>query len=887
MPPLYKLKFTLRSLALLGLLLSLSTGLYAQQTEALQLQQQIEKKLAPHLHQTTTNNPAVSLPTALRVQVKNKADFYTWLQQQQLDLAVQEIAGQERTFLVSGLTTKQLSLLLAAPAVLYVDKPNRKATEELELKDTDFVANNIYAAQGRYPNLTGEGMGVSVKENPFNPGDLDLKGRILSPEKFGSSYSAHATTMATIIAGAGNSSPAGKGVTWKSKIAFSDFAALYPDNSNALLSQGITVQNHSYGVGIENYYGLESQAYDRQSYQHPQVLHVFSSGNSGNGAETTGKYAGVPGFANLTGQFKTSKNTLSVGALEPDGHVGVRSSKGPAYDGRIKPELVAHGTGGTSEAAAVVSGIALLVQQAYKKEQGSLPPASLVKAAMLNSAEDVGRPGPDFESGFGNADAVGAIRSIAEQRFVIGSVAQGESKSYQLQVPAGTYLLKATIVWHDPEAEPNAAHALINDLDLTLHHSATGHTWQPWVLRTFPHQDSLRLPAKRGVDRINNVEQITVSTPTAGSYTLTVTGHQVTAGLQEFSLVFAYERSAEWLYPTAGATLVAGQPNRISWKSTSPSGTGRLEYRLADSDQWQTITDNLDLSDKSYTWQPPATAALAQLRIMNGSTLLLSDEFILAQQLQLLVGFNCEEKVMVHWRKQPNVAHYQLSIMGATHLEPFLTTADTLALLDKTALQYGIIAIAPLVQGIRAQNSRSIPIDNTASGCYITSFLPRQLVMETVELDLEISTLYQVASLTLERLQNNEFKPVTTLSPVTQFRHLLTDYSPDNGRNVYRAKVMTTDGKSFYSQQEEVIYAREDFMQVYPNPVVAGRPFFVAVGNDSAQIQLYDQMGRLVLETTGMGVLKEVQTHGLPGGLYIIRLRTEAGIRLSGKILLL
>lgn len=886
MPPLYKLKYRLWPLAFMGLLLSLSPVLAAQQTGELKLKQQAEKKLAPHLQHSTTTDPAASLTTALRVQVRDKRDFYTWLQQHP-DLAVQEIAGQERTFLVSGLTPQKLSILLSAPAVLYVDKPNRKATEELELKDTDFVVNNIYAAQGRYPYLTGEGMGVSVKENAFNPGDLDLKGRILSPESFGSSYSVHATTMATIIAGAGNSSAAGKGVTWKSRIAFSDFAELYPDESDALLSQGITVQNHSYGVGIENYYGLESQAYDRQTYQHPQLLHVFSSGNSGDGAESTGKYAGLPGIGNLTGQFKTSKNTLSVGALDPGGHVGGRSSRGPAYDGRIKPELVAHGTGGTSEAAAVVSGIALLVQQAYKEADGDLPPASLVKAAIINSAEDVGRPGPDFESGFGNADALSAIRSIAEQRFVVGTIGQGESKSHQLLVPAGTRLLKATIVWHDPEAEPNAERALTNDLDLTLRNAATSYTWQPWVLSTFPHPDSLRLPARRGTDRLNNVEQITVSMPTAGSYTLTVTGHQVNQGQQAFSLVYAYERGAEWLYPTAGAALLAGQPNRISWQADAQAATARLEYRLSDSDQWQTITDHLDLSKTSYTWQPPDTIALAQLRISNGGDIILSDEFILARQLHLQVGFNCNEQAMLHWRKQPNIGQYQLSIMGATHLEPFLTTADTLALLDKTTLQNSILAVAPLVQGIAAQNSRSIPIDDTASACFITSFLPRQLVMETVELDLEISTLYQVASLTLERLKQKEFKPVTTLSPVTQHRYLLTDTSPDNGRNVYRVKVNTTDGKSFYSQQEEVIYVREDFLQVYPNPVAAGHPFFVAVGGDSAQIQLYDQLGRLVLETTETGVLKEVQTKGLSKGLYIIRLRSGAGVYLSGKIVLL
>ncbi|WP_040574034.1 S8 family serine peptidase [Pontibacter sp. BAB1700] len=108
-------------------------------------------------------------------------------------------------------------------------------------------------------------------------------------------------------------------MTQHALIAHSSFEELFPDKSETLLTQGISVQNHSYGVGVENYYGLEAQAYDQQSYQHPELLHVFSSGNSGDKSETSGTYANLPGIANLTGQFKTSKNTLSVGALDPDG----------------------------------------------------------------------------------------------------------------------------------------------------------------------------------------------------------------------------------------------------------------------------------------------------------------------------------------------------------------------------------------------------------------------------------------------------------------------------------------------------------------------------------------------------------------------------------------
>jgi hypothetical protein len=244
---------------------------------------------------------------------------------------------------------------------------------------------------------------------------------------------------------------------------------------------------------------------------------------------------------------------------------------------------------------------------------------------------------------------------------------------------------------------------------------------------------------------------------------------------------------------------------------------------------------------------------------------------------------------MLHWPKLPNVQQYQLYHLGNTYLEPLLTTADTLAILPKNSLQgrSSFVAVAPVVQGIRAQNSTSIPYDGTGAGCYINSFLPRQLVMDTVELDLEVSTLYQLSSLTLERQEGKEFKTIKSLSPVTQLRHLLTDSSPRAGRNVYRVKVNTADGQSFYSQEEEVIFAGKGYMQVYPNPVVAGQPLYVAVGSDAAQIQLYDQLGRLVRETTETGVLKEVRTNGLTRGLYIVRLKSDTTSYISGKILVL
>ena len=846
---------------------------------------QRQNKLAPALHQSLQKKTAGSY----RVAVKDKHAFKVWLKEQNLDLNTKELTGITNTYTLTNVKGSQLKQLLTCPHVSFIDRANRVAKEETELKDIDFAANNIPVLQTSFTELTGNGMGISVKEGAFNPADIDLKGRVLAPEKFGHGYTQHATTMATIIGGAGNSGPRGKGIAHQAILASSDFKELFPDNSSTFIANNISVQNHSYGVGVENYYGLESVAYDRQVYQHPHLLHVFSSGNSGNKAEKAGKYANLTGFANLTGQFKNSKNTLSVGALEPGNVVGRLSSRGPANDGRIKPELVAYGIAGTSEAAAVVSGVALLVQQAYKtRHGGNLPSAALVKAALINSADDVGRKAVDFESGFGNTDALGAVRSITDARFIEAAVANNEQKIFKIKVPQGVRQLKVTIVWHDKEADPSAATTLVNDLDLEVHHFGSGTRWQPWVLSTQPHPDSLAKPAKRGIDRLNNVEQVTMDTPVAGDYELHVKGHKVEDATQAFSLVYEYESELEWLYPALGLSLKAGSINKLRWQGSINSEGAQLEYKLSGDSHWTSIAQ-LSSSATHYDWQAPDTVAVAQVRLSTPTKNILTEPFILTSPLKLNIGYNCPDNSMVHWPALNGVKEYQLLFVDKTHPERLLVTADTLALLDKTQLlklsEY--VLVAPVLEGMLAETSDAVAFARQGTGCYIKSFLPKYFVMDSMQFDLKLSTLYQVASITLEREHKGKYLPVQKKTSFTGLDLTLHDPAPALGKNLYRVVVETKSNTSYQSDIEEAIHARQGYMQVYPNPVEAGTPLQIAVSDESAIIQLYDQLGKLVRLSEETGIVKSMDTSGLSKGLYILRVITGKGNYISSRVLVL
>src|SRR5688572_8966605 len=511
--------------------------------------------------------------------------------------------------------------LLPLPEVIFIEKGNRIAKEELMIGNLDLSVNKINLVHRHYSSLNGDGVVVSVKENKPDTADIDFKGRFLTTNLSSNTVNSHASIMSTMIAGGGNSWHLGKGAAWGATLSSSSFATLLPDANNAYQQYNISVQNHSYGVGIENYYGADAAAYDATAISNHSLLHVFSSGNSGTSSASTGIYSGLNGFANLTGSFKMAKNILTVGATDSFSVVAALSSKGPAHDGRIKPELIAFGEDGSSGAAALVSGTALLLQQAYKQLNNVLPANSLVKAILINSADDAGVVEVDYKNGFGSLNANNAMKTLQEGRFFTGSVSNSTSQQFILNVLPGIKKLKATLVWNDPPAAPNAAKALINDLDFELIEISSGQTWQPWVLNHFPHIDSLNQLAERKKDTLNNIEQITLEYPATGSYQLKVTGSTVLpASSQNFHIAWQLDSvdKYEWQFPTRNDFIFPSTNNNIRWQSSLNASNGILEYNI-NGNGWQQAQDLVDLSTGHYYWSVPDATSTGLLRMTIGA----------------------------------------------------------------------------------------------------------------------------------------------------------------------------------------------------------------------------------------------------------------------------
>jgi hypothetical protein len=857
-------------LCFLILLLLSANLLIAQENSKITLDKQ---KVAHQLLNVSKTN----LPSTLRVKTHAPQQFLVWAKDKLPSLSILEFSKDSTLILIESKNAKIIQLLLESEEVLFIDVGLRQAYTERSNDLEGFRVNRVGVLHSQFPELNGMGLNVSVKEEAFDKNDIDFRGQIPLSNSFPSNNTTHATEMASLIAGGGNSSPLGKGVAWQADLFTSDFINLLPDDTDEFMNQEISIQNHSYGVGIENYYGIETQAYDAQAINYPELLHIFSAGNSGNRASTEGVYTGITGFANLTAQFKMSKNTLSVGEIDGQNQITTLSSRGPAYDGRIKPELVAYGGAGSSESAALASGISLLVQQAYLDEYGNLPPASLVKATLINSSEDLGRLEVDYEYGFGKVNALEAVKSIKNQEFIQGSLQHQEEKTYHLQVPEGAGLMKISLVWHDPAAMPNAPKALINDLDLSLKNINATQTWLPWVLSSFPHPDSLTKLAVRKEDHLNNIEQITVYAPEAGEYQIKVKGFLIESETQSFSVVYSYENSSQWLYPSQSDFLIADRVINLEWKARSIIEEGIIELKYTEGEDWLFLGEVANVSQGTFSYLLPDTLALIQFRVRSTSLILTSEIVTVAQPIVPKVGFDCPEEVLLSWTPIKGIEEYEVFAMGGKYLEPYRLVNDTLIVINKNQTSNVYFSVAPVFE-TRNPKGLTLNYNFQSLDCYIRSLLLLDIVNDTIRLDLQLGTNYRLSSVALQRKESGVFQNIQTLNTPEDTRLLLNDNQPLLYRNVYRVELTNVQGQKFYSNEVEAFYVPNNEYYVFPNPAKAGETVVLIDEKEEIEnILIYNVQGIKLREFEISEVFKEIGTDNLQPGMYFLYLSNSLG----------
>ena len=502
-----------------------------------------------------------------------------------------------------GMTNNQLRNIAFDQQVLFVD-----GSFSLSLHN-NLAATEVGAVAVRSPsslNLDGSGETIAVMDTGVDMDHPDLFGRIAAINtQFGldsspiDSNSGHGTHVAMTVLGDGTGDSIATGIAPEANLVmyalehdptgvFGRQGSIYDLLSDAELKTASVAVN-AWGLnGNYGAYTADSRSTDQYVSNNKFLLPVFSVGD--NGGSGSSKIT-APG---------TAKNVLSIGS-SVNGSVSSYSSEGPTLDGRIKPDLVAPGDGicsaraeeaisvvgsvcgtgshsngrsmymqlsGTSQATAVAGGSASLAREYLREVAGiNKPSASLIKATLINGAEDLGTPNiPNANEGWGQIDLENSLNPTSAG--VSLDVFQDDERELQAGFSLiysfdldGSKGIDITLAWSDAEASANAAQSesrLLNNLDLILiapdGTSYLGNHFASGVSTTGGTADNL-----------NNIERIRIpagATTQNGDWMVSVEHRG--GNSQRYSIVVAADAT---LIPTADLTVFG---NSILPSSSTP-----------------------------------------------------------------------------------------------------------------------------------------------------------------------------------------------------------------------------------------------------------------------------------------------------------------------------
>ena len=544
----------------------------------------------------------------------------------------------------------------------------------------------------------GSGINILCRDDGMVGPHIDFKGRINNSfvENISNPGGSHGDGVSGIMAGAGNLRPKNKGMATGAQLYVIDYESGFLDETMQLhIENDVLVTNSSYSNGCNAGYTLVTEIIDQQLFNYPKLMHVFSAGNAN---QLDCGYGAGDQWGNITGGHKQAKNCMTVANLNADGTIVNSSSRGPAHDGRIKPDIAAFGEGhistdaentyqifgGTSAAAPGIAGVLAQLQQAHKIiNNGLVADAALLKAAILNTANDLGQPGPDFKYGWGQINALRAVRIIEENNFIKSTVVPFQSKTNNLTIPVNIKEARIMLYWHDPEASTFSNKALVNNIDLKII-DPQGNTHFPWVLDATNNSINLAMAATTGIDDVNNMEQVFIENPVAGNYTVEIFGKEIPFGQLPYYLVWEFRTDGlELTFPIGGESFEPHSTIPITWDgipsadnisiSVSTDGGNSFEYIAA-----------VPAVKNSFEWVvPQKVSGEVFIKLVNnqtGKTAMNNSPFSIApfpENLTVLEA--CPNFIKVGWDavdfgpNHPNV-NYDVYILGDKYMEKIGST---------------------------------------------------------------------------------------------------------------------------------------------------------------------------------------------------------------------
>mmetsp|Transcript_21214 Transcript_21214/g.42339 ORF Transcript_21214/g.42339 Transcript_21214/m.42339 type:complete len:930 (+) Transcript_21214:113-2902(+) len=425
-------------------------------------------------------------------------------------------------------------------------------------------------------------LGVPVHQNTNHRKVVQYVGYADSTEGENGGHGTH--VVGSIVGDASNNFH--DGMAYSGKVAFYDIGipnAQYLNVPGNLATQmfpyakrvGALLHSNSWGSNTNSYTG-DARQIDQYSWDNQDFLVLVAAGNSGGDGSSQ--------FTGSLGAPATSKNCVAVGATQNgnnDNDLAYFSSRGPAYDGRIKPDVVAPGfsiqsadseaspfddhcntvsMAGTSMATPVTAGAAALAQEYFeagwypsgtrKSSDSFKPMGALLKAILINGAQRIfggtnanfqGNTWPNMDQGHGIIELDSTLNFADEFKdqglFLRGdfgnmptfSSASDDAVKHTFKstgttcVPDGaTKEFRATLAWHDYPASTSSSKSLVNDLDIKVVGSDGNTYW--------PNGGSSR-------DSVNNAESV-VFVPTAGvEYEVQISANTIAQGPQPYAYV--------------------------------------------------------------------------------------------------------------------------------------------------------------------------------------------------------------------------------------------------------------------------------------------------------------------------------------------------------------
>ncbi|MEO0225612.1 MAG: S8 family serine peptidase, partial [candidate division WOR-3 bacterium] len=417
-----------------------------------------------------------------------------------------------------------------------------------------------------------------------------------------------------------------------------NFLVVYGTITDSLRNRNIqpVTCSNSWWTLVMGQYSAKSMEVDQFLWTHRHFVMIKSCGNQGQSSQYR---ITEPG---------NSKSIISVGALGNGTSATTLasfSSRGPAPDGRVKPEVCTPGDliysaqynttnsytsmSGTSMAAPSCNGSIGLIRSYLRK--GFYPTGArrsadslryisgaLLKAMIVVSADpNVGTyVVPSDYIGWGRFDLDSVLffstPTVERRRLLLYDdtigLATGQYRDYQFTVSDGGLPLRAAVTWYDTAAAAGATRAIINNLDVRMI-APNGDSFKGNV---YANGQSVRNPTQR-YDSIDVLECLRINAPNTGNWTLRVMARNVVTRPQRYAVVLTggfplvgiTEELVGGVRPTEMALVYGPNPSRIGGSKVrfyAPDVNKRYTLKLYDA-SGSLLKTLFDARLKTRGWQ--------------------------------------------------------------------------------------------------------------------------------------------------------------------------------------------------------------------------------------------------------------------------------------------